>query len=243
MKNRIFLCICVVCFFVLVNAQTSVNDSVFKQFSEGRFGIFGGVSLPTGDFSDEEKGAARTGFLVGGDFTLPFRTLEKLGWFSTFSVICNSVEEPLADVSLSLSTGSLKTEAGRWMLITPLTGLKFTHQISQGLGLYGIAQAGWMIGRSPNITIKTEYHIYNPYDPWEDEEISITQESAFGYSFAFSLGAGIVINDNINLSLRYLSGKPKYDIKIDSEGWFDIAVNTTTKQQTSLFQLVVGYDF
>lgn len=248
MRSKMFLYGWIVCLFVSVNAQTSIDSLISKQFSEGTFGMFGGLSLPTGDFGDEESGAAQIGFLAGVDFTLPFRTLERSGWISSLSVIHNSAKAPSAEMSLFETTVNFKSEAGSWILITPLTGFKFVHEISPDLELYGIGQAGLMIGRSPDITMTIETESYD-FDPWTGElittteKMTLTQESTSASSFAFSVGAGIVINNNISISLTYLSGKPEYDVEIDSEGWFDITVDMTTKQATSLFQLVAGFNF
>ncbi len=213
MKHAYTLFIAVALFFTTHAAHAQL------MMDQGQLTVYAGISSPTGDFGDDDgddAGGATLGFSVTGEYTVPFGT-EGLGWVSSVSIIVNGVDEPE------------NFEAGYWINVPVMTGLKYQTEASATLDVYGLGQVGLNLNKAPNFT--------RTYGDGSQAETSFD----IATSFSFGVGAGVIFNDQINVSLRYLAlGEPEITGTEVYEG--EEYDTNDYDQPISMIQLVVGID-
>lgn len=179
----------------IINAQTGI----------GYFGLYGSLSIPQGDFGDDDAasnndgppdcGFAKTGFGLGAEFTLPLDS-PGLGWITSANVILNGVDEDeLA------GDDDVIIDAGSWLNVPIMTGLRYESEVSPTMKIFGQCQLGLNLVKAPKIELEEDS---------EKAEVEWDMASSFG----FSIGGGIIINNKINIGLRYFSlGEPEIEGK------------------------------
>lgn len=177
--------------------------------------LYGGLSAPVGDFSDDtgtDAGYASFGLGVMGEYVLPVGS-PGLGWVSSASLLINGADDDF------IGQGA---DVGRYFIIPLMTGLRYFAELSPTVDGYGLGQVGVSIVRGPSGDVgDTEY------------------SSNFATSFGFGLGGGIVLNDRINLTLRYLIlGEQEFEYDIegpggDTEGEAEVSVGVV--------QVMIGF--
>lgn len=154
--------------------------------------LFGGVSIPLGDFSAPSGGAAKTGFAVGADGSLALSSA--LSWMSSVNLSVNSLD--IRSVIKTHPSSRFSTSAGSWTLVWALTGLRVSGNVSPQAELFGFGQAGLLWGTFPRISDG-------------EEPLNFGSATAFGFAF----GGGMTISCP-SLSVRYLSGEPQYELTL-----------------------------
>ena len=178
----------------------------YAQSEKGTFGIFGGLSMPQGEFGDDEfeddAGFAKMGFCIGGEYIKALNS-PGLSWVTSISVVLNGLDaDPIGD-GYSEETGEdLSADAGSYINVPIMTGLRYHTETSPTMQMYGIAQVGLNYMKYPTVELKSDYGS-------ADIEIDATT------SFGFAIGGGIILNNKFNIGLRYLTfGDQDVDGKI-----------------------------
>lgn len=173
-----------------------------QMLANAGFGIFGGVSMPMGEFADddvndEESGFATMGFMVGADMHLPFGD-SPLGWVTSASVNSFGVDSDEA----ARAFGGNEGDFGRYWIVPVLTGASYPVSISPTMSLVPMAQVGLNFVMGPS-----------------GEVDNVEGDFSSNISFAFSAGATLNITQNIGVTARYLNaGAPEREIDIEGQG-------------------------
>ena len=153
------------------------SSAVYGQLQKGRFGVYGTLSLPSGDFGDDkgnDAGLAKTGFGAGIEFNYPLGT-PGLFWttnawllFNGYDVDEDDIEDAREDEfdDYDFDLEDFDLEIGSYMNIPIMSGLKWVLTLSPTAELYGVGQAGINFAKFPgfeeNWTISDEFG--NEYD-------------------------------------------------------------------------------
>jgi hypothetical protein len=223
--------------------------------TQGIFGIYGGLSMPMGDFGDDkgaDAGLATMGFGVGAEFSAPLGS-PGLYWTVGGAVVRNGVddseiEEQLEDMFGGYDIyGDANVDIGSWMSIPIMGGLKYRSPISPTSSLYMQGQLGMAIVMAPKWDISmTVYDYY--YDEYYDVEEEVTWDTAT--SMCFALGGGIVIGEQFSVGFRYISlGEVNIDGDMEvcaTDPYYGTVcqdMGVEIEQPISMFLLIVGMEF
>ncbi|MFC1538755.1 hypothetical protein ACFL6H_04970 [Candidatus Latescibacterota bacterium] len=188
-----------------------IPSTCFAQAVDSPFSIFGGLAMPQGDFGDdddlEDCGNAKTGFGAGINYTTQL-TNPDLSWISSISFLMNGWDEDMLEEEWGEDT---KIDAGSWINIPIMSGIKYQTSISPTMQIYLLGQGGLNIVKAPSL----EASYYDDYDEeWYKDELEWDTGSSFGFTF----GGGIVLTDKISIGLRYYSlGEPEIEGEYKSE--------------------------
>jgi hypothetical protein len=130
----------------------------------------------------------------------------------------------------------VNVDAGNWINIPVMTGIKYQLKGSSNMSFYGMAQAGLNFVKGPKIEINSSVSDY-------DVKETITWD--FTSSFGFSIGGGIILNEKYAIGIRYLMlGEPdiKTTAKISINGETE-EVKDKKEQPISILLLTVGIRF
>ena len=186
--NRVIL----ICALVLSCVFLS-SISVCAQDDEKYAFVYGGLSLPQGDFGDDGRGNydgyANTGFCIGLEVVMPMST-PSLGWATNISFILNGVDDYVLNGDDYYDYDS-DGDIGSYLILPIMSGLRYATEISDELQLFGKLQAGLNLFKAPTM----EYAGY-------------TSTFKLASSFGFSFGGGLIINEKTHISLQlYNLGK------------------------------------
>jgi hypothetical protein len=194
------------------------------------FRLFGGLAMPLGDFSDSDKGAAKTGFGLGAEFTLSLGNagplLERSGLVLHGAYTNNSTD--LGAISMV----GLEVDGGSYSNIWALGGLKTTIPASEEFSVDLSALAGAVFSKSPSATISGMGTV-------------ATLSSASATVFAWAFAADAVIAKHYTFGARYYYAKPKYTITytIEMPGFPPAKATTDADQPIGMLLINVGYLF
>jgi len=188
--------------------------------------LFGAFSLPSGDFAsdniyDENSGWAKNGFGLGFDMSIP---LGSPGWnfIVSLSYIRNGTSgdtenevqkewESYLDTYLFYvydvyyADVSVTASIDPWENVPIMGGLKYRTSLSPTVSFYAMGMAGINVVIAGVQEIKADAEWY---DEWFDyNELTIKQKNSFHSATAmcFSIGGGILLNNQINIGLRYFN--------------------------------------
>lgn len=189
-----------------------------------KFSLYGGASLPTGDFSStaiaEKSGYATTGFCAMIEGSKEFG--ETINWISSVSLAINGFDESTLESQL----GGLSVSADNYITTWIMTGAGLETPLAPMVNFYALAQIGLLVSSVPDITIS-----------YGGE--SITQTTNTGTAFAYGFGAGIKIT-KLNIGMRYYSGEPEYEQTASYNG---VTGTNKIKLPASIIELLVGLNF
>jgi len=194
-------------------------STVLAQSNRLTLHLFGGASLPSGDFGKDigdnaritrrsgfdigdKVGLAQTGFGGGAELIAPvwFRGLH---WVLSTKIFVNGTDEGTVQSVLRSQLGDtvgVEFDHGQWLNIPILTGFRYDLQVTQKHTLYGTLQAGvnWSKAASRKATL----------GPLTVEDT----QYEFARDFGVEAGLGFVFNHSVNLSFRYLAlSTPRYE--------------------------------
>lgn len=170
------------------------------------FGLNGGVSLPMGDYGDDDldngdAGGATTGFSVFLDLGLSIPALP-VGWTISGGITSHGVDDAFGEALVE--GGATDVDVGRYYAVPVLTGPRIDLPMTPGLGLYVDAQAGLAMFRGPDVE-------------WSGGD----SEMDWSTGFAWSVGAGIDLPVLFGLGVRYVSlGDADIDIEFSDGSEF-----------------------
>jgi hypothetical protein len=191
--------------------------------------VFGNLLQPTGRFADKiGEGAAitrRFGFNIGDDVGLATRgagaglemstpvLTENLTWVLSARFLMN----PIDDLTITDffedeldDTVDIHFDNGTWYNAPIFSGLRYTHGISENLGLYAIVQGGVNLTQqaSRKATVRG----------------MVAEETKFKLApdFGYEVGFGVELLKRYNIGARYLNlGTPSYEgTRRLNEGFF-----------------------
>ena len=206
--------------------------------------IFAGPAFPQGDFkktSGDNSGDAENGFGAGIEFYLPTST-PTTQFVMSVSFISNSVDVSPLDQQFSALTGyPVHADVENWLNVPLMAGLRLHSLAKDKLQTYGQAMVGINIARIPSVSASLP--IYDDYG--NRYTLDLHEDQANSTSFAFGAGAGVVINKNINLGVRYLNcTQPKFDLTATtSVAGQSTTSKSSTKGGISMFLITGGYSF
>lgn len=180
-------------------AQTNSDMQLSQHFR-----LIGGLSLPMGDFgstSGAHAGLAKSGFSLGAEYSKENSKGFELGVLGCYSI--NSIDEAEIKKQFQSAFGSGTVSAGSWSLLNLMGSVGFICNSSPNMSIYGKGYAGLLIGTIPEITIDLG-------------GTTITQESATATTIGYGVGGGLLINEKIDIGIRYLTGEPEYEEKASS---------------------------
>lgn len=215
--------------FLLVGLAITIPFALLAQHNGPEFGGDVGGSFPAGDFgaggsalAETRGGFAEPGVTGGVEITFPLMPHRRLGWIS--SLIIHSHR---TDYTTFFQIGGYEGSSGSWLLITPLTGLRYRIPFASDFAAYALVQGGAMYGRSPHILLASSLGAGK-------------QESATGTSFAYNVGVGIVVGNLVNMGFRYIHGEPTYRV---TESFGTQIDQKTFVQKSTMVQLIFGFRF
>jgi hypothetical protein len=169
--------------------------------------IWAGVAMPRGDFGDddsEDAGCAKTGIAVGAEVAFPLGSPGLFGVLGV-SLLRNAFDEDiLGDWYVDFEGGSFECvdgTAGAWYNIPIMGGVKYEAELSPQVKGYGLGLVGINIVKAPKFEWDDCEAYFDGYYYDGSLEFSWDMTTTFGYGIGF----GAVINDRINLGMRYLS--------------------------------------
>lgn len=188
------------------------------------FSSFGAVAVPLGDFGDDkgaEAGLAMTGFGFGGELFIPVNR-DGLGVIVSGMFVSNGVDEgdfvvggfkegTFEQDGVTVTIGNVDVDAGLWVNIPILAGLKLQREVSAALKVYGQGTGGVTIVKAPKIMASG---LFSATDGGVTVKGRITGEIEWdtAASFGFGLGGGVVISDRFDCGVRYMYlGDPEID--------------------------------
>jgi hypothetical protein len=194
------------------------------------FQLFGGLGLPLGDFADSDKGAAKTGFAAGAQYTI---SLGDAGEFFRNSgiVLSGTYSNNGTDLGVLSSLG-LDFESGSYSNIWALGGLKATLPGSESFSVDLTVALGAVFSSSPKVTAS---------GPGGTASLSSASATAFAMAFAGDL----VVSKHFTFGMRYYAAKPQYDIEVRTAlvGFAPASQTMKVEQPTSILMFCVGYLF
>lgn len=206
--------------FFLLTSNCAFAQEEVERISLMKFSLYGGASLPQGDFgstSGQKAGYGKSGFcamIEGSKILSP-----NIFWSSSVSLSVNSLDE----TEIQKQLGGIPVSAGRYVTTWIMTGLKFGAPTSENAGIYGIGQIGILFSSFPDITLS-----------YMDQ--SITQTTKPAAAFAYGFGAGVQF-DKINIGLRYYTGEPEYKQSASSG---EYSGSAKVSLPATLLQLMLG---
>ncbi|MBN2415028.1 hypothetical protein JXO52_04265 [bacterium] len=209
-------------YMVIIFIVVLLPTFVWSQIKKEHITVYAGLSLPSGDFGDDRmeedallSGFARTGFGALAEYDKQLDS-PGLAWVSGIAVMFNGF-----DTDALPDGDSDEINAGSWIILPAMTGLRYATEVSSGTLLYGIGQIAFSLISAPDIDI-------------ENTEIKMGSATTLG----FVLGGGVMLNNRINIGLRYfLLGEPSIKGEARHSGDSD---DVTWEPSVSTIFLTVG---
>ena len=196
--------------------------------ADGRFlNLIAGFSAPMGDYAlqsdDPNAGFAKVGFAGGLEYDW-FIKRGNLAWSTAFHYIANDFESNTFSRGVSLDL----YESGTYSAYTLVTGLKWQKNLAESVEVFALGQAGFGSIKGPFLS--------GYPSTGSGGLIEFQMNSSSG--FAFAVGAGMLLNRQTYLAVRYIdAGKATFSKKISAAG--NPEVNWSTP--VSMLLITVGY--
>ena len=187
--------------------------------------LFGGLTIPSGKFSKtdgEDAGAAKKGWVAGGEYLVSL--IPSVGIVLSGRYMNNPFDEEVVKAEMGGITG-LSSKVGSYTGILPMAGVQVYMPTT--IGIYVNAQAGYMMAKSPEITIS-------------GFGITSKMESASGKALAYGLTAGLDIGNFLVAGASYIMTKPKFDMKTTAG---TLTMTNTVEIEMNTIQVFAGIRF
>ena len=189
-----------------------------QSSSEGagpKFSIYGGVSLPLGNFAkkwgegdDKGLGAAKTGWSAG----IQFVTGGTVGL-----IIDGNYSQNKLDLPTSYTTMPGKYEWVGWSSILALAGIKIGTDNSSGANFFVAPLVGALFGTSPKID----------FTPAGSSTSTNWQPAGTGTAVAYGGALQLIFGEHVTLGAKYIASKPKFKTTIDGKDYESDPMNIT----------------
>jgi hypothetical protein len=187
------------------------------QTNEGglgpKFSIYGGISLPLGDFAkkfdeSENAGGAKLGWSAG----MQFVTGGSVGLVLDGNYSQNKIDWPD-----SYATAPGKYSTTGWSSILALAGLKIGTDNATGSNFFIAPLVGGLFGTSPQVEFS---------QPGSSTS-QIWMHSGKGTAFAYGGTLQILFGKNVTLSAKYIMSKPKFKYSDNGHDYESDPVNVS----------------
>jgi hypothetical protein len=187
--------------------------------------LFGGLSIPAGKFGKTDgdgAGAAKKGWVAGGEYLVSL--IPSVGIVLSGRYMNSPFDEEVVKNEIGGAAG-INYSIGKYTGILPMAGVQVYMPTS--IGIYVNAQAGYMMAKSPEITIS-------------GFGITSKMESASGKALAYGLTAGLDIGNFLVAGASYIMTKPKFDMKTTTG---TISITNTVEIEMNTIQVFAGIRF
>lgn len=197
----------------LLFALIAIFTLGFNVANAQSFGIYGGVSLPMGDFADDsgdKAGLAKLGFGGGVQVAFPLGSPE-LELIGDAAFLYNPFDEDKSGIKDAAYTN-----------IPIMAGLRYVGMVNPDFSIYGMGLVGINIASFSDI----------------EDEFGDVLEIKGGTAVAFGFGAGVIFSEKFNIGARYLIlGEPEFTAEFEGTevGKF--------KQSISMLLITAGITF
>lgn len=207
--------------------------------------ISGVFSFPVGDFGEANgksgDGYTTFGFGAIGDVNLVVIPPD-WGWLTSIAFFYNGynddqVKSVYYDALITSSNYDVKNEVIGYMIFPIMTGISFRTKLSSDLDFIGFGQGIFSLIKGPKIT-----------SDLTGSSISGTAKVSYDLakSFGFGVGAGLIVNNFVNVSARFLFiGNPSLNYKVDLSNTSESIPMQSYKvnQLISLIAFSIGVSF
>lgn len=209
-------------------------------FAQAQFSLYGGGAFPmgklkAGELKDKypekwalinekgDQGYAGIGFNLGMDILFPINSVDGLGITLGADFFYNGYNSELKDwVSDLQDSGdstydSFSFKKPKIMNIPVMLGARYLYETSDNFGIFGEAAIGINMRMISSAKIEYEYEDSYGYGYYDVTE-SYTYKYKTAVTFAFKVGAGIMIAEHLSIGIDYYAlGKSKVNAKINYE--------------------------
>ena len=221
MKNFLFTVI--ILFSLAINIIHAQNtDSISTHNDDVSLSLFGGISIPTGDFGanigdnpvitrrhgfdvGDNVGLAMTGFGLGIEL-ISATEIKGLSWLVNATFISNGVDASAVTSEFEKQLGdtvNVSFDFGNWLNIPVMTGVNYKYTLSPRISVFGTAQLGINFSQAPSKTVKVD---------------GITgEEKTYGLvvDFGYGIGLGAILWGNYTIGIKYLNlDTPTYPVTL-----------------------------
>jgi len=220
----IWLTVPLILFAISLHAQDSTNDNPTNL----SFNIYGGAVMPTGEYFDQNIGAAKIGFCFGA------RVVRGTGFFLDAGYLSNptSLKEAVS------SNGGSGT-SGNWKSFLLLGGFKIGTSGGNGPAFSIAPVVGAIFVSSPNVD-------YSVTETFQSLTVTEHYSTASVSSTALAYGGMIELKaKHIMLGARLVSSNPTfhYSTHYSSSTGAQSTSSGSLTRGVSFIQLMAGYEF
>lgn len=212
---------------------------VLEAYSQGNFAVHIGAAFPVSDFAGHDfhnkaHGGATAGLNFGFLYTRPVRE-SAFGLFAGMDITHNSLQKRYEDnmefiLYDTLSYNITKARYHKYFNIPVNAGFSYTF-IKNKMGFFVNA------GPALNFLKITDMLMDFNGETW-------TQQMSPGISLGYKIGGGILINENLSVSVNYLAlGKPTVKRYFIMGGFYSSHPNGKASWEINLLTVTVGFRF
>jgi hypothetical protein len=202
--------------------QRGYEGQSSSEGSGAKFSIYGGISLPMGNFAKKEGSIYENGYAkLGWSAGIQFVTGGTIGW-----IIDGNYSQNKFDLPTSATTIPGKYEWVGWSSILALTGIKIGTDNSTGTNFFIAPLVGALFGKSPSLD-------FTPPGSSTSENIT---PSASGTGFAYGATVEAIFGGHVTLSAKYIASKPKFKYSVDGQDY-------DNDQKIALLLVSIGVGF
>lgn len=214
-------------FALFLNIVSAYGQNDDQQLGN-RLKVFGGMSIPVGDFastSSPKAGFSKPGISVGAEFYSEVIRHLEAGLGGAFNL--NTLDQAELERHAQASTPGSSVDIGSWELFWLMGGVGFRLPVSRMINCYGRGNAGLLVGRFPEGTLVAA-------------NVQTYHSSATSTAAALGVSFGVLVDRTYDIGFCYFSGEPEYEVTLTSGS---NSQNARLDQPTTNIQLTLGYSF
>ena len=216
---------------VMSSSQSGYKTTAAVTVKHYYANFVAGMSLPLGDFANSQGGAAKFGGMIGHEGMIAtgnniFFVAYQLNYM--FHPYSFSIAVPVYNYSYPYNYYTQNVEyKGNYNILNGLFGFRV-----QGNPSKAIAYFSFLGGINYTQIAGDLQQVFNDHS---------------GTSFAFEAAFGTIVNNHLNIGIKYFQAEPKFTetINIQSQSYYSYSSYYTldVKQKVSAFQFCAGYEF
>lgn len=212
-----------------------VGDVVQSQTHDRHLIVFGGISIPTGDFSSSSgmhANYAESGIALGVEFTSALSKNLHIGLSGTF--LLHNYDTGAQQNFMQDTLPMFKVYAEDYLSTSLMGMVGYNTDISSAFMLYGRGEIGAFIFRQPEIR---EDNITRSGSGRRTKSATVALSPGYGFQ------VGIVVSENFDIGFRYFFSPLNFNVGVhEAHGTTQTAAYTENiKHSVSTVQIVVGY--
>lgn len=206
------------------SSEVNKMDVELIERLTSNFNFWGGVSIPSGEFSSTSSdgaGFAVTGYSLGIDFNLPI--IKEIALISTAALSVNAFDKSSLNKIFQKNGFILNENVDDYNTCWGLTGLNYEKNISQLNTLNFSLQIGFLFPIYPKLRV---YYKGN----------QMNQSTTANLTFAYAINFGIKFN-KVNLGARLYYSNPESN-QLAASGY--TSLNVKVKLPVEIIQISLG---